>query len=400
MSEDASRAAGAPPSAPMREALAEAEQALGWSSPNPAVGAVLVREGRIVGRGRTQPPGGDHAEVVALREAGELALGATAYVTLEPCAHHGRTPPCTEALIGAGVTGVEYALVDPDPQVDGRGAERLRTAGVEAQAGDGAEAAARQLAGYLTHRRTGRPRVIVKFAASIDGRIASASGDSRWVSGPETRAWAHRERPKLDAIVVGSGTVVVDDPELTARPGGSVEGAHQPLRVVVDSRGRTPRAARVLAGPSPTLVASSERSPAAWRAEMAEAGAEVVLLPEAGGHVDPAALLDELGRRGVLTALVEGGGVLLGAFFDRRLVDDVRAVIAPIVIGAAGAPAAVAGCGAQRMAEAPRLAELTVERLGEDVLISGIPVWPDAPALDAAAPEAAPEREAAGERAP
>jgi diaminohydroxyphosphoribosylaminopyrimidine deaminase/5-amino-6-(5-phosphoribosylamino)uracil reductase len=362
----------------MREALSQAGEALGWSSPNPAVGAVLVRDGRVVGRGRTQPPGGDHAEVVALREAGELARGATAYVTLEPCAHHGRTPPCADALVEAGVTRVEYALDDPDPQVDGRGAQRLRAAGVEVLAGDGADAAAAQLAGYLTHRRTGRPRVIAKFASSVDGHIASASGDSRWVSGPETLEWAHRERPKLDAIVIGSGTVVVDDPELTARPGGSAEGAHQPLRVVVDTRGRTPPAARVLAGPSATLVATSERSPAAWRAEMEAAGAEVVLLPEGRGHVDPAALLDELGRRGVLTALVEGGGVLHGAFFDARLVDYVHAVIAPIVIGAASAPTAVAGFGAQRMATAPRLAELTVERRGEDVLISGVPVWPEA----------------------
>ncbi len=386
--------AGAPPSERMREALAEAEQALGWSSPNAAVGAVLVRDGRVVGRGHTRPPGGDHAEVVALGAAGELARGATAYVTLEPCAHHGRTPPCTDALIAAGVTRVEYAIGDPDPQVDGRGAERLRAAGVDTRAGDGAAAAAQQLAGYLTHRRTGRPRVIAKFAASLDGRIASASGDSRWISGPETREWAHRERPKLDAIVVGSGTVVIDDPELTARPGGTTAGAHQPLRVVVDTRGRTPRAARVLAGPVPTLVATSERSPAAWRAEMEQAGAELVLLPEAGGHVDPAALLDELGRRGVLTALVEGGGVLLGALFDRRLVDYVRAIIAPIVIGAASAPGAVAGCGAQRMAEAPRLTELTVERLGEDVLISGVPAWPG-PAVE----RGATERGAAGEEA-
>ncbi len=371
---------GAPPSAPMREALAEAEQALGWSSPNPAVGAVLVLGSRIVGRGRTQPPGGAHAEVVALAEAGEQARGATAYVTLEPCAHHGRTPPCADALIAAGVARVEYALRDPDPHVDGRGAAQLRAAGIEARGGDGAEDAARQLAGYLTHRRTGRPRVIAKFATSLDGRIASASGDSRWVSGPETRAWAHRERPKLDAIVVGSGTVVVDDPELTARPGGSAEGAHQPLRVVVDTRGRTPGGARVLAGPSPTLLATSERSPAAWRAEMEAAGAEVVRLPEDRGHVDLAALLDELGRRGVLSALVEGGGVLHGALFDRRLVDYLHAVIAPIIIGAADAPAAVAGCGAQRMAEAPRLGEPRVERLGDDVLVSGVPIWPDADA--------------------
>ncbi len=362
----------------MRAALAEAERARGWSSPNPPVGAVVVRAGQIVGRGHTQPPGGDHAERVALADAGERARGATAYVTLEPCAHHGRTPPCVEALIAAGVARVEYALADPDPRVDGRGAEMLRAAGLEVDSGDGAEPASEQLAGYLTHRRTGRPRVTAKFVASLDGRIASATGDSRWLSGPATLEWAHRERPTFDAIVVGSGTVVLDDPQLTARPGGRTEGAHQPLRVVVDTRGRTPAAARVLAGPSPTLVATSERSPAAWRESMREAGAEVVLLPEEGGHVDPAALLDELGRRGALTALVEGGGILLGALFDRRLVDHVQAVITPIIVGADRAPAAVAGEGARRLADAPRLSRVQVERLGPDVRIAGVPEWPEA----------------------
>ena len=367
------------PSEPMRAALAEAERARGWSSPNPPVGAVVVQAGQIVGRGHTQPPGGDHAERVALTGAGERARGATAYVTLEPCAHHGRTPPCAEALVAAGVARVEYALADPDPRVDGRGAERLRAAGIEVDSGDGAEQAAEQLAGYLTHRRTGRPRVTAKFVASLDGRIASATGDSRWLSGEATLEWAHRERPTFDAIVVGSGTVVLDDPQLTARPGGRAEGAHQPLRVVVDTRGRTPSAARVLGGSSPTLVATSERSPAAWRQSMREAGAEVVLLPEDGGHVDPAALLDELGRRGALTALVEGGGILLGALFDRRLVDHVQAVITPIIVGADQAPAAVAGEGARRLADAPRLARVQVEQLGVDVRIAGVPEWPEAP---------------------
>ncbi len=366
------------PSAPMRAALAEAEDARGWSSPNPPVGAVVVRDGRIVGRGHTRPPGGDHAERVALAEAGESARGATIYVTLEPCAHHGRTPPCTEALRAAGVRRVEYALADPDARVDGRGAAALREAGIEVGTGDGAEEASEQLAGYLTHRRTGRPRLTAKFVASLDGRLASATGDSRWLSGPATLAWAHRERPTFDAIVVGSGTVVLDDPELTARPGGSTEGAHQPLRVVVDTRGRTPAAARVLRGPSPTLVATSERSRTAWREAMREAGAEVALLPEADGHVDPAALLDELGRRGTLAALVEGGGVLLGALFDRRLVDYVHAVITPIIIGAERAPSAAAGRGAQRLADAPRLTGIRVEQLGPDVRISGAPAWPEA----------------------
>ena len=365
----------------MRVALDKAARALGASSPNPAVGAVVVREGEIVGRGHTRPPGGDHAEVVALREAGERASGATVYVTLEPCAHHGRTPPCTDALIEAGVAAVRYALLDPDPQVCGAGERALRDAGLEVEAGDGAAEAERLLEGYLKHRRTGMPFVIAKFAASLDGRIAAASGDSRWVSGPQTLDWVHEQRPRLDAIVVGSNTVIVDDPQLTARPGGSMEGAHQPLRVVVDSRGRVPPEAAVLRGPPATLIATTEASPVEWRRRLAEAGAEVLVLPQFEGRVDVEALLRTLGDRGALTVLVEGGGVLFGTLFDRRLVDRVQAVIAPLVIGAASAPAAVAGRGVERMAQAPRLRDVTVRRLGDDTLITGIPVWPDEPAL-------------------
>ena len=360
----------------MQLALEEGRHALGWSSPNPAVGAVVVRDGEVVGTGRTQPPGGDHAEVGALRAAGERARGATAYVTLEPCAHTGRTPPCTSALIEAGVAAVRYAIGDPDPNVNGAGRSALEAAGIAVEAGDGAEQVAAQLEAYLHQRRTGRPFVVVKYAASLDGRIAASSGDSRWVSGPQTREWAHEQRQGLDAIVVGSGTVVIDDPELTARPGGSSEGAHQPLRVVADSRGRTPEGARVLAGDSPTLIATTAASPEDWRESMAELGAEVLLLPESGGHVDLDALIGALGERGALTVLFEGGGILLGSLFDGRLVDRVQAIIAPLVIGADAAPAAVAGRGVERMAQAPRLREVTVTRLGEDTLISGLPVWP------------------------
>ena len=362
---------------PMRLALAEGRRALGWSSPNPAVGAVVVApSGRTVGAGRTQPPGGDHAEVAALREAGERARGATVWVTLEPCAHRGRTPPCTEALIEAGVAAVRYAIADPDPRVSGAGRRRLAEAGVAVAAGDGAEEAAAQLEGYLHQRRTGRPFVIAKYAASLDGRIAAASGDSRWVSGPETRAWAHDRRQGLDAIVVGSGTVLADDPQLTARPEG-VGRPHQPLRVVADSRGRTPERARVLGGPGAALIATTAAAPAAWRARMEARGAELLVLPAGGGgRVDLAALIGALGERGALSVLFEGGGVLLGSLFDRRLVDRVQAIVAPIVIGAAAAPAAVAGRGARRMADAPRLREVAVTRLGEDTLISGLPIWP------------------------
>ncbi len=364
------------PSAFMQAALKEAAAALGFTSPNPAVGAVIVRDGRIIGRGRTQPPGGPHAEVIALREAGEAARGATLYSTLEPCCHHGRTPPCTDAIMAAGIAEVHYAIDDPDDRVNGGGDAVLREAGLQVLSGDGAREAARQLEGYLTHRRTGRPLVTVKFAASLDGRIASASGDSRWVSGPEAREWAHRYRTQIDAIAVGAGTVVIDDPELTARPGGTTEGAHQPLRIVLDTRGRVSPSARVLAGASATLIATTDASPEAWREAMTEAGAEVLVLPIATGLVDLGALLDHLGKRDVLEVLMEGGGVLHGSLFDQRLVNRLYAVIAPMVIGAANAATAVNGHGAQTMADAIRLTDMDVERLGDDILVTGIPVWP------------------------
>ena len=384
-----------PASPHMRAALDEARAARGTTSPNPPVGAVVVVEGEIVARGRTQPPTGGfrpdgsesdgaHAEVMALRAAGDPARGADIFCTLEPCAHHGRTPPCTDALIEAGVRSVTYALRDPFPQVDGRGHAQLEAAGIAVHHGDGADESREILAGYLKHQRTGLPLVVVKYAASLDGRIAAASGDSRWVSGPDTLRWAHRERPTLDAIVVGSNTVVVDDPELTARPGdpaGPVDPeVHQPLRIVVDSRGRIPASARILQGASSTLVATSAAAPESWRQEIAATGAEVLILGTREGtgdtqHVDLTALVEECGRRGMLTVLFEGGGVLLGSLFDQRLVDRVHAVIAPVIVGAANAPTPVAGRGADRMRDAVRLQDITVERLGEDTLITGTPQW-------------------------
>ena len=367
----------------MRAALEESRAALGTTSPNPAVGAVVVRDGRIIGRGHTQPPGQAHAEVMALLDAGEAARGADVYVTLEPCSHHGRTPPCTDALIAAGVVSVHYAIEDPDPHVSGAGAQALRAAGIAATEGDGATEAARINEGFLKHRRTGLPFVIAKFAASLDGRIAAASGDARWVSGEEARAWVHDLRTTIDAILVGSGTVIADDPLLTARPGGTL-AARQPLRVVLDGAGRVPVTAHVFdavgSTATSTLLATTSASEAGWRKAIAARGVEVAVLPTAsdGRHVDLEALLRLLGERGVLTVLVEGGGELLGALFDQRWIDRLYAVIAPLVIGAAAAPTAVAGQGAELMRAAPRLRDLAVTRLGDDILVDGIPTWPDA----------------------
>ncbi len=373
----------------MQRALDLARSALGATSPNPTVGAVLVAPGgAVVGEGFTQPPPGPHAEVVALRQAGKAARGAALYVTLEPCPHHGRTPPCTDAIIAAGVAQVHYAMADPDPLVDGGGHRALEAAGLRVTAGDGEAEARRINEAFIKHRTRGLPFVIAKFAASLDGRIAAASGDSRWVSGPQTREWAHQLRARVDAILVGSSTVIIDDPLLTARPGDR-DADRQPLRVVVDTRGRVPPMARVFtesaSGGEParpdgrpsgrTLVATADDSPAAWRASLEARGAEVMSFPRHGDHVDLLVLLQELARRDTLSLLVEGGGVILGSFFDRALVDKLHAIIAPIIIGAADAPAAVAGRGAYRLADALRLRDITVERLGEDILITGYPVY-------------------------
>ena len=356
----------------MQRALALARQALGRVSPNPAVGAVLVRSGRVVGEGYTQPPGGPHAEIVALGQAGEAARGAALYVSLEPCCHHGRTPPCTEAIIAAGVAEVHLATLDPDPNVNGSGRDQLAAAGIAVHVGEGEEEARRLNEAYIKHRTTGLPFVIAKFAASLDGRIAAASGDSRWISGPQSRQWAHEQRATMDAIMVGVNTILVDDPQLTARPGGQ-ESERQPLRVVADSHGRTPASARVLQGPGEALIATSDRSDPSWRQAIEAAGAEVLVLPSDGDSLDLTALLRALAERGVLSLLAEGGGILLGSLFDQGLVDKVQVIIAPLIIGAAEAPAAVAGRGAERLADAWRLREVTVERLGDDILIIGYP---------------------------
>ena len=364
----------------MARAFALAQSVRGTTSPNPAVGAVIAEGSRIVGQGATQPPGGPHAEVMALREAGAQARGATLYVTLEPCAHLGRTPPCVDAIIEAGLARVVVAVGDPDVRVAGRGLQRLREAGVELSLGDGATEGACHYEAYAQHRRSGRPFVTAKFAASLDGRIASTSGDSRWISGPQTLRWAHQQRPLFDAILVGVETIIVDDPQLSARPERWSGAIPQPLRVVLDSRGRTPLDSRVLQGQdaNPSLIATTDAASPNWRAAMQGRGVEVVALPSAAdGRVSLSALLEWLGgERGVVSLLVEGGGEVLGSFFDERLVNKVTAVVAPILIGG-DAQAAVRGRGAERMRDVLRLNGMQVERLGEDLLVTGYPNDPE-----------------------
>lgn len=361
----------------MAQALALAYQVLGTTSPNPAVGAVVVRDGQVVGFGATLPPGGPHAEVVALSRAGELARGATLYVTLEPCCHYGRTPPCTEAIIAAGVSEVHIATLDPNPLVSGRGVQALRAAGLRVVLGEH-EAEARKLnEWFFKFITTGRPFVLAKYAMTLDGKIAAYTGDGRWVTGPEARAFVHRLRAQVDAVMVGVGTVLKDDPALTARPEefGEAPAPRQPVRVVVDSRARTPLKARVLAGAAKTLIATTALADPKKLKALSDRGAQVLILPAADGRVDLGALLDELGRRNIAWILAEGGSRLLGTLFDRGLIDKVVVFVATKLIGGKTAPGPLGGLGRPRLSEAVSLKEVEFCRLGEDFLISGYPCF-------------------------
>ncbi|GAB4334342.1 MAG: bifunctional diaminohydroxyphosphoribosylaminopyrimidine deaminase/5-amino-6-(5-phosphoribosylamino)uracil reductase RibD [Dehalococcoidia bacterium] len=357
----------------MQEALDAARLVRGTTSPNPWVGAVIVRDGRPVVVGATSPPPGPHAEADAIRAAGAAAEGATMYVTLEPCVpfEGKRTQACAEAIIEAGIAHVVIALEDHDPRVHGAGIAMLREAGVQVEVGDGRDEALALLRPYLKHRETGLPYVIAKFAASLDGQVAARTGDSKWITGEAARDMAHRQRAWVDAVVVGSGTVLADDPELTARPGG-VANSRQPLRVVVDARGRVPAGARLFAAAGPVMVATTAASPVGWRRAVATKGAELLQCePAASGGVDLAQLLRVLGDRGVLAAWVEGGPTLLGSLFDSGLVDEVWAFLAPKVVGGGGFPA-VRGRGVERVADAWVLREAAIEPLpGGDVLVRG-----------------------------
>ena len=354
----------------MQRALELARDSVGETSPNPPVGAVVARGDRIVGEGRTQPAGEAHAEVVALRQAGELAQGATLYVTLEPCSYFGRTPPCTNAIIVAGIATVRASMADPNPRVSGRGIAALRGAGISVIVGEGREEAAELAEPHTVFMTTGMPMVTLKFAMSLDGKIGTRSGDSRWISCEESRRYAHALRARSGAIVAGIGTVLADDPQLTARDENDEPLSRQPLRVVVDSRGNTPPGAAMLRQPGRTLVAVSEISDGKRRS-LESAGAEVFHAPADGGRVDLRALLTELGKRGVTSVLAEGGGVIAGSLMDARLAHRVVAFVSPVIIGGDRAPTPVGGQGATLMSDAVRLSGVSIERFGADVAVIG-----------------------------
>lgn len=350
----------------MRRAVTLAARGLGSTSPNPVVGCVVLdATGHPVGEGYHQRAGGPHAEVHALRAAGEKARGGTAYVTLEPCNHTGRTGPCAQALVEAGITRVVYAVGDPNPQATG-GADTLRAAGIRAEQGLLAEEAEAVNATWLTSVRLGRPHVTWKYAATLDGRIAAADATSRWITSAESRADVHRLRAEADAVVVGSGTARTDDPQLGVR---GIDGAVQPLRVVVDTAATAVRpGARVLDPTAPTVIAVADD------ADARHLPVESVLrLPRAAGGpgLDLSALLAALHGRGVRSVLLEGGPTLAGAFVAAGLVDRVVGYLAPVLLGAG--PAALADAGISTIAEALRLDVTETEHIGPDLRITAVP---------------------------
>ncbi|MGW1774492.1 bifunctional diaminohydroxyphosphoribosylaminopyrimidine deaminase/5-amino-6-(5-phosphoribosylamino)uracil reductase RibD [Streptomyces sp. NPDC002104] len=357
----------------MRRAIELAARGLGSTSPNPVVGCVITdASGTVVGEGWHERAGGPHAEIHALGAAGPAARGGTAYVTLEPCNHTGRTGPCAQALIAAGITRVVYAVSDPNPQASGGGAT-LRAAGVDTEAGLLAEEAEAGNAAWLTSVRLGRPYILWKYAATLDGRIAAADGTSRWISSPESRADVHRLRAESDAVVVGSGTLRADDPHLAVRGIDGFTAADQPLRVVLDTHATIRPTARVLDEAAPTLIAVAEDADTRHLA-----GVELARLPYDKYGISVDALLRELHGRGIRSVLLEGGPTLAGAFVAAGAVDKVVGYLAPVLLGAG--PLALADAGIGTLADALRLRITETVRIGADIRVTAVPApAPSAP---------------------
>ena len=348
----------------MRRALRLARRGLGRVSPNPLVGAVVVSDDRVVGEGAHLQLGGPHAEVHALAAAGLASQMATMFVTLEPCPHQGRTPPCTDAVIEAGIRRVVCAMKDPDPEVSGGGISTLREAGLLVDVGLLRDSAERLNAPYLKHRRTGRPLVILKLGQSLDGRIATRGGQSRWITGEKARRHVHQWRRRVDAVFVGASTVEVDDPQLTVRLGsGSRHPGPRP--VVVDGRLRLTPQARVFQH-SGAILATSESSPPQRRGDFLDAGVEVWTFPDEDGRLDLRSVMDEAGRRGMTSVLVEGGGRLAASALKDQVVDRVMIYLAPRIIGE-GIPA-IGELDTRELADAVTLEQVRTRRLGDDLL--------------------------------
>jgi diaminohydroxyphosphoribosylaminopyrimidine deaminase / 5-amino-6-(5-phosphoribosylamino)uracil reductase len=354
----------------MRRALELAERGRGYVEPNPLVGAVLVREGRIVGEGWHERFSHAHAEVNALNQAGEAARGAECYVTLEPCCHSGKTPPCTEALIRTGVVRVLAAMEDPFPQVAGQGAARLRAGGIPISFGLCEKEARRQNAPYLKLLKTGLPYIHAKWAMTLDGKIATRSGDSKWISNEASRRLVHELRGRMDAIIIGIGTALADNPLLTARP----PGARVPLRVILDSQARLPLASRLVqtASEVPTMLVASTGVAENRLAPLRAAGCQILQVAAgADGKADLQRLLTHLGQMRATNVLVEGGAEVLGSFLDLGAIDETHVFVAPGLIGGTESKTAIAGRGCERVADGMRYIETEVKTVDGDVYVRG-----------------------------
>jgi diaminohydroxyphosphoribosylaminopyrimidine deaminase/5-amino-6-(5-phosphoribosylamino)uracil reductase len=367
----AENAAGERDAQHLRRAIELAGTARGMTSPNPLVGAVIVKRGRVIGEGFHSAAGRPHAEREALAACSEDPAGATMYVSLEPCAHEGRTPPCTDAIVEAGIARVVVASDDPTEKASGRGLGILRDEGVQVEVLNGEVSEAARLINqpFRKHARTGRPLVVMKCAMTLDGKVATSTGDSQWISGEDSRARAHRWRADLDAVVVGIGTALADDPLLTAR----VEAvARQPSRVVFDSEARLPLDSKLVQsiGEAPLVVICGRAAPRRATEALEAAGAEVIVVSGENEGARVAAALDELGSRGIQSVLLEGGPHLTGAFLDAGEIDAVHAFVAPILAGGRNAKPPVEGEGIERIAAGRRALSTEVERIGDDVLIS------------------------------
>jgi diaminohydroxyphosphoribosylaminopyrimidine deaminase/5-amino-6-(5-phosphoribosylamino)uracil reductase len=355
----------------MVRALELALAGRGRVSPNPMVGAVLVKDGRIVGEGFHARAGAPHAEVVALEAAGEAARGGTLYVTLEPCCHQGRTPPCVPRIVASGVLQVMSATLDPNPQVGGRGLALLREAGLRADVGLLEAEAVRLNEVFFTYMTSGRPFVTLKAAISLDGKIATVTGESRWITGEAARRRVHEMRNEVDAVLVGIGTILRDDPLLTTRLG--VPGQRDPVRVIVDNLARLPAKARVInpASAAPTLVVVGPKAPAYKVERLREAGATVLVLEQSARRISLAALMQALVAREITSVLIEGGAEIHASALAEGIVDKVAFFLAPLLIGGKTAPSALGGPGIEKLADAVRLRDVRFTPLGEDLLVEG-----------------------------
>jgi diaminohydroxyphosphoribosylaminopyrimidine deaminase/5-amino-6-(5-phosphoribosylamino)uracil reductase len=377
----------------MKRALALAEKALGLASPNPSVGCVIVRDGQIVGSGWHEYALRDHAEVRALREASERAQNATAYVTLEPCCHQGRTPPCVDRLIQADVSRVVVARVDPNPLVSGRGIKLLRAAGIPVDVGLMSEEAGKLIEPFACHVTTGTPFVVCKVGMSLDGKIGTGRPEGRWITSPESREFGQHLRLHADALLVGVGTVLFDDPELTCR---SKAPKGKPLvRVILDSMLRTPSTARLFqASPrTPALIFCCLDAPLARQAELENKGAEVLRIPSSGNGLNLRAVLKELGKRGVLELLVEGGSRIHWSFLSHNLVDAFYFIIAPLVLGGMNSTPSIGGDGYATAVDSPRFKIRRSFSVGPDLVLETYPSY----SRSIISPWLSPESAASGE---